>query len=430
MKAGWSIAPLMISAAVYSVGSGLFSTLLPLRLELMGFNGTEIGLVMTANMVGFILGCLATPAMLRSVGHVQTYSACTAVVVALTLAFEWVDSIALAAALRAFTGFAVAALSVVMESWLNALSTNENRGRVLTSYVLTLGLFYGLGQLAARDIDAMGHALLMIPAALIALSMIPLTAVRVQSPPLPKKVGIHLLTAFRISPTGALGAFATGLIATTFASVGVLLAPHYNLDQATIVYLLAASQIGGIVFQYPLGWFSDRLDRRYILLAMHIVVLIVSAAFILATPETPFWIFLVLFVGFAGFAEALYPISVAQANDRAKPQDYVAVSSNLLLLWAVGGGIGPLIGTPLLEQAGAPAFFWYVSGITLVLGLLTLWRILSKRRIDAETTLEEFQVYPTTSPAIYEFIPHKPLSPFPKGPEGKPSDGKPGESPP
>ena len=423
--AGWNIAPLMLSAAVYSVGSGLFSTLLPLRLELMGFSGEAIGLVITANMVGFILGCLATPAMLRSVGHVQTYSACSALVVALTLAFEWAEGVTLACVLRALTGFAVAALSVVMESWLNALSTNENRGRVLTFYVLTLGLFYGLGQLAARDVDASGHNLLIIASGLYALSLIPLTAVKVQSPSLPKKVAVHLLTAFRISPTGALGAFATGLIATTFASVGVLLAPHYGFDQATIVYLLAASQIGGIAFQYPLGWFSDRLDRRYILLAMHAVILIVSAAFILATPATPFWIFLVLFIGFGGFAEALYPISVAQANDRAKPQDYVAVSSNLLLLWAVGGGIGPLIGTPLLERAGAPAFFWYVGGITLVLGLLTLWRVLAKRRLDAETTLEEFVAYPTTSPAIYEMMPHKPLSPFPRGPERKPAELKP-----
>jgi len=419
--------PLLLSAAVYSIGSGLFSTLLPLRLELQGFTGEAIGLVMAANMAGFILGCLATPAMLRSVGHVQTYAACSALVVALTLAFEWADTLWLASLLRALAGFAVAALSVVMESWLNALSTNENRGRVLTSYVLTLGLFYGLGQLAARDLDASGHTLLMLTAGCFALSLIPLTAVRVQSPPLPKRVSIHLLTAFRISPTGALGAFATGLIATTFASVGVLLAPHYGFDQATIVYLLAASQIGGIAFQYPLGWASDRLDRRYILLAMHAVVLAASAVFILATPATPFWIFLVLFIAFSGFAEALYPISLAQANDRAKPQDYVAVSSNLLLLWAVGGGIGPLIGTPLLERAGAPAFFWYVSGITLVMGLLTLLRILTKRRLDAETTLEEFVVYPTTSPAVYEWVPHKPLSPFPKGPERKPESR---ESPP
>lgn len=417
---GWNIAPLLLSAAIYSVGSGLFATLLPLRLELQGFSGEAIGFVMAANMAGFILGCLATPAMLRSVGHVQTYSACSALAVALTLAFTWADTLWLAALLRALAGFAIAALSVVMESWLNALSTNENRGRVLTSYVLTLGLFYGLGQLAARDLDASGHDLLIIAAALAALSLIPLTAVKVQSPLLPKKVSLHLLTAFRISPTGALGAVATGLIATTFGAVGVLLAPHYGLDQAAIIYLLAASQIGGIAFQYPLGWLSDRLDRRYILLVMHGVILAVAAGFILATAATPFWLFLALFVLFGGFSEALYPISVAQANDRAKPQDYVAVSSNLLLLWAVGGAIGPLAATPLLENKGAAAFFWFIAIVTLVLGLLTLLRILIKRRIDAETSLEEFVVYPTTSPAVYEWVPHKPLSPFPRGPEKKP----------
>ncbi len=88
-------------------------------------------------------------------------------------------------------------------------------------------------------------------------------------------------------------------------------------------------------------------------------------------------------------------------------------------LQGLGGAVGPVIGTAAIDHAGPAAFFWYAAIISFLLGLFTFWRLLRRRRIDAATTLEEFQVYPTTSPAVYEWVPHTPLKA-----EGKP-DGKP-----
>lgn len=402
------IAPLLAATAVFSTGSGLFVTLLPLRLVGYGYEGEAIGLVVSSYMVGFIVGCLMTQPLLRSVGHIRTYAAFAALAAVIALALDWSSSLPVWLALRFAGGFASAALGIVTESWLNALSTNETRGRVLTVYVLTTGLFYGLGQLAARDFEAGGSRLLMAAAALYALSLVPLTAIRVESPKAPERMKLHLLHAFKVSPTGALGCLATGLIAMTFAGIGSFYGRSLGLSQADIVFLLAASQIGGIALQFPLGWLSDRVDRRWVLVFMHAALIVVSAGFIVAEAASPFWFLIVIFIGFGGFGEALYPVSVAQAADRAKPEEYVPVCSNLLMLWALGGALGPLAGTFAIERGGADAFFWYVAGISLALGLFTLLRLGRRSRL-ADSTLEEFVVYPTTTPAVYEWVPHTPL---------------------
>jgi len=403
------IAPLLISSALYSLGSGLFITLMPLRLDALGYTNELIGFVVTANMVGFIVGCLLTQPLIRSVGHIRTYAGFAAISAVTVLSHEWSDAPLAWILLRACNGFAVAALSIVTESWLNELSTNERRGSVLTGYVLTMGLFYGLGQLAASDFAASGSQLLVLTASLYAISMVPLTAVKVESPRAPARLKLHLLQAFKVSPSGAVGSFATGMIAMTFAGIGPLYGQAVGMTQATIAVLMAASQIGGMALQFPLGFASDRLDRRYVLIFMHVALILVAAGFIVSEGASPFWVMMALFAAFGGFSEALYPVSVAHANDRAKPDEYVAVSSNLLMLWALGGAIGPVIGTFTIDNGGPHAFFWYVALISLLLGLFTLWRVLRRRRLDAETTLEEFVVYPTTSPAVYEWVPHTPL---------------------
>ncbi len=405
----FGILPLFASAAVWSLGSGVFMTLQPLRLDAYGFSTEAIGLVVTANMLGFIVGCLLSQPVIASVGHIRAYAAFAAITTACTLGLEWSQGLLPWLLLRAAAGFATAALSVVTESWLNELTTNEKRGQTLTLYVLCMGLFYGLGQLGAQHFEPTGSRMLMITAGLYACSLVPLTAIKVLTPKPPKQVTLHLLYAFKVSPTGAVGSFATGMIAMTFAGIGPLYGQQVGMSLATIAFLMAASQIGGIALQFPLGWLSDRTDRRYVLVGMHLALIAVAVGFILMSAASPYWLLVLLFVSFGGFAEALYPVSVAHANDRASPEQYVSVSSNLLLFWALGGAVGPVIGTAAIEHAGPAAFFWYVAIISFLLGLFTFWRMLRRKRVDAATTLEEFQVYPTTSPAVYEWVPHTPL---------------------
>jgi MFS family permease len=409
-KRVWDVLPPLAGSALAASGSGLLHTLLPLRLLQLGYVPSDIGWVATAYSAGFLAGCMGTAVLIRSVGHVRAYGAFAAVAALTILAFDVFPPLPVMIALFVCTGIASSGLSVVTESWLSELSAPAWRGRLLTAYVLLLAGFYGLGQLMALGLDASGSRMLMIAAGCYVTALIPVSAIDVVSPTPPQTVRLDLTTAFRVSPVGAMSCLYTGLISSTFGSIGPLYATALGLRQPGMVLLMAAVQIGGLALQWPLGILSDRLDRRWVLVGMSLGAVAIAAAFIGLEPLTNLPLLLAMCAIFGGIAESFYPVGVAQANDRAEPDQYVPVSSNLLLLWGAGGAIGPILSTAALQRIGAGGFFWYMLVISACFTVFTVWRIWMVTRREGESC-EEFVPYPNppTSPALFEWVPFKKL---------------------
>lgn len=403
----WSIASPLAGGAIHAVGSGLFHTLIPLRLVAEGYGANTIGLVIGAEGAGFLIGCIGSKRLIRSVGEVRAYAALSAFSAALIMAWGFSPPLAILMLIQAAVGFANAGQSVVIESWMNAMVSNANRGRMLTLYVLVLGLFYGLGQLLATDIDPGGFPLLMIAAGLYTIALVPVTAVWVGEPQLHVQVGVKILHTFRISPIGALACLLTGLISSTFASIGPLYGLDLGFGQSQIVIMMAATQLGALFLQFPLGYLSDRLDRRAMMFWLSLVLAALCAAMVFLTIAMPFWIFLVAFSIFGGLTEIFYPLGVAHANDKADPEEFVTLSSNLLLIWAFGGTIGPAVITLGVEPFGAEIFFYYAIALTFAFAGFAFWR---QRRQPRARSREQFVAYPQTSPQVYEWAPHNPAA--------------------
>ncbi|MDI7862128.1 MFS transporter [Rhizobiaceae bacterium n13] len=396
----FSIASPLAGGALHAVGSGLFHTLLPLRLVQTGHSADAVGLVIMAEGAGFLVGCIASIRLVRSVGEVRAYAAFSASSAVLILALGGSPSLAAIMAIQSVIGFANAGQAVIIESWLNAMVPNEGRGKALTLYVLVIGLFYGLGQLLGREVDPAGHEMLMITAAFYALALVPVTAIWVGEPQLHAPVGIHVFRAFRTSPLGTLACLLTGLVSATFSSIGPLYGLGLGFSQDRIVILMAAVQLGALFLQFPLGYLSDRLDRRAMMLWLAVALVAVCGAFLFVTGETHFWLLIVLFSVFGGIAEIFYPLGVAHANDRAKPSEFVVLSSNLLLIWALGSTFGPMVAAAGVERLGPASFFWYAIGLTVLFAGVAIWRRASEPEV---VTRDEFVAYPQTSPAVYEW---------------------------
>ncbi len=404
----FSIASPLAGGALHAVGSGLFHTLLPLRLIAEGHGADAVGLVVGAEGAGFLLGCIGSVKLIRSVGEVRAYAALSATSAILIMSLGMQPHLAIFMVIQAVIGFSNAGQAVVIESWMNAMVSNKSRGRMLTLYVLLLGLFYGLGQLLAMDIDPAGLPVLMITAAFYVVALVPVTAIWVGEPQLPVPMGIKLFRTFRISPIGAIACLMTGLISSTFASIGPLYGLELKFSQQTIVLLMAATQLGALFLQFPLGYLSDRTDRRMMMLWLALTLAVVCAAFLLVGPTTPFWVFLILFSIFGGISEIFYPLGVAHANDRADPSEFVTLSSNLLLIWAFGGTIGPAIVTAGVAPYGTIVFFWYAIALSVLFTVYALWR---SHHQPAAKTREQFVAYPQTSPMVYEWTPHEDAEP-------------------
>ena len=418
----WRVAPPLISTALLMLGSGFMGSLLPLRFSAMGMSDGVIGLIATAEALGFLAGCLYAHKVIAAVGLERAYATFASVKSVAILGLYFADSVPTLAVLRCLIGINAAGLAIIVESWLNALVPNEQRGRVLTIYVLVYGLFFGVGQLFSQSLDVRGPELLLIAGIATTLALVPMVAIDVRAPVLPRRIKLEILKALRTSPVSVTACLLNGLILTAFTTVGPLFGARIGFDQQHIVLLMACVSLGGLFLQWPIGYFSDKIDRLHALIGLGVGILAVAAALVWAQQSMPFAALALLFGVFGGLAESLYAVGVAHANDRAPAADYVALSSTLLFVWALGSAVGPTAGTFAIQLITPRAFFVYVMVLTLVFTLFAVWR-LSRRKADPIVeSREEFLAYPQTSPEIYEWLPYhkdteREAQPVPQHPE-------------
>jgi len=402
----WRVAPPLVSTALIMLGAGVMGSLLPLRFSAMGLSPGVIGLIATAEALGFLFGCLYANKIIAPVGLERAYATFAGVKAVAILGLHFAHGVPMLAVLRFLIGLNAAGLSIIVESWLNALVPNEQRGRILTIYVLVYGLFFGAGQLLGQNLDVRGPELIFIAGMATTLALIPMVAIDVRAPVLPQRVRLDILKALRTSPASVLACLLNGLILTGFFTVGPLFGERIGFDQQHIVLLMACVSLGGLFLQWPIGYFSDKVDRLYALIGLGAGVLAVAAALATVDRQTPFLVLAGLFSIFGGLAESLYAVAVAHANDRAVSADYVALSSTLLFVWALGAAIGPTTGTYAIELIAPRAFFIYAFALTLAFTAFAIWRLYRRKVDQVVETREGFLTYPQTSPEIYAWLPY------------------------
>jgi len=377
-----SVAGVVLGIAVVAVGHGLLTVFVSVRLNLEGFSGPMIGMVVAAHSVGFLVGCLAAGRIIRRLGAIKSFATYGALMTAATLAFALAVDVAYWSALRFLTGFAVAGFFVIAEGWLNLKTPNALRGRVFGVYMITNKIAHGGGQLLLAVADPMGLVHFMISAVCFAFCFLPIAAIKGEAPSTEGAKSMRPLELWRASPVAVVACLAAGFNNTSVVGLGPVYAARSGLGTAEIALFAAALQFGNVLLQYPLGRLSDLGDRRRALL--------IAAggtaffAFVLALWSQPSLFWLVLFSAlYGGLSFTFYPIALAHAADRVSSDQMVATTSGLMLVWGTGSMIGPVVSATLMERFGPGALFGAVAVVTVMLVAFTAWRM--ARRPPAET---------------------------------------------
>jgi MFS family permease len=355
------------------LGAGLQSTLLGLRATLEGFPTPVTGAVMSCYYVGYLLGTVIAPPLLREVGHIRVFVALAAgASVAILVQGCFVNPFAWGT-MRAVSGLCFAGIYVVAESWLNDRASIANRGRLFAVYMLVLYVGLGGAQFLLVLSNPRTPALFMLVSALISLAMVPLVVSAQQVPEraAPRKVRIRDL--YRNSPLGVVAITASALISSIIFSMGPVYARLSGFDTSGVATFMAVSILAAVVTQYPVGRLSDRMDRRTVIAGVCTLATIVAAS-IVAFPEMPRSIFLTLTAAFSGLVLTLYSLSVSHVNDKLEPEQMVAASSALLLVSGSAAVVGPVLEGSLLAAFGARAYFATLATLTGALAVYDLWR--------------------------------------------------------
>jgi MFS family permease len=402
----WRVVPPLISTALMYIGAGALSSLLPLRFSALGFSPAQIGLLAAFEAAGFLVGCLNAHKIIRPVGLERAYATFAGLKAVAILSLHFASWLPVLALIRFLIGLNAAGLSVIVESWLNALVANSLRGRVLTIYVLVIGLFFGIGQLLGERLVVTGPDFLFIAGMATTLALVPLASINVRAPESSRRVTLDILGALRTSPASVLACLLNGLVLTAFLTVGPLFGQRIGLPQDRILELMACVSLGGLVLQWPIGYLSDKIDRLYALIGLAAGTLGVSVFLSTVHAGTAFVLLALAFAVFGGMAESLYAMGVAHANDRARSNDHVALSSSLLFVWSVGAAIGPATGSFVIQLTHPQAFFIYAGSLALAYALFGIWRLSRRPRYRRGEAREEFHSYPHTSPEVYNWAPY------------------------
>lgn len=352
------VSTVVLSMALVAVGNGVLTTLVPMRLHAAGVGGSEIGLIVTAYAAGMLAGCLGSGSVVRRVGHIRAYSAFASLHAVCALLMGAGEQPVAWLALRAVAGFAVTAMFIVTQSWLNAITATEHRGRVMALFYVSFTASTGAGAWLAGRLGASGPEPFGVAAAVFAVSVTLIALTRLEAPPPPRRSRVDVRAVWAVSPLGLVGVFASGALGMTFVGIGPAWGALEGIEPAVIGTLMACTQGGNLAIQWPLGWLSDRIDRRYVIFVAAALVLASSASVLLLGVGALVPVALA-FAVFGGAAESLYALSTAQANDHAGADDYVTVTSTLLVAWSVGATLGPMLGTAAMQAGGPGGLFVY-----------------------------------------------------------------------
>lgn len=396
-----TVSAIMISVFLMGTGTALQGSAVSLRGGIAGFSDTILGVIMSANYVGLILGSLLAPALIRGVGYVRTFAAFASIGSASAIAHVLLINPYVWILFRGATGFCLAVMLVVVESWLNACSSSSNRGRILSVYsVVYLGSM-GAGQPLLGVFSPAQFEIFGVTTILISFCLVPLALMQVSGTAPAKREPPQILETLRRSPLAGSGIMVAGVITGATWSLAPRYGQQLGMGDGRIGLLMLLVSLGTLALQWPLGWVSDRRDRRQAIL-WSVGLAFLASGLIALTRSTGVFLFVSMFL-FGGFGMPLYSLSIALANDQLSREEMVRAAGAIVIYYGLGSAIGPFVGGAFMSWVGPAGLFLFMSVVLAVLAAFAALRVtvipyLPRRR---ET---HYRPYPATTAVIFQLL--------------------------
>jgi MFS family permease len=403
------ISALLLSNAFLLLGHGLLLTLLPIAASTAGFSDTQVALTGSAYFLGFVSGCLATPYMLKRVGHIRSFAVLATCYSVVILIFPLLPEFYSWMILRFFIGVAISGLYMIIESWLNGSSDAKSRGSILSVYTTLNFVMVMSGQQLLNLGNTQDWMLFGLAAIFVSIAIIPVSLTLSAAPAAIHQVKVNIFKVWQHSHIALIGAVVTGLVTGAFWSLAPIYAKDNGFESSQLAAFVSATVLGGACFQLPLGKISDRFDRRTVLMYLALAGATVSLLFVgLPYVVTTFggWPAAISAFFWGGTCMTLYAICLAHANDNATSDDFVEISSAMLITLGLSSAIGAPLASVAMSLMGANGLYAFTSVCLITFFIIVVLRRRSHELpFDLETKDNFRAVTEMTGPAAFEMDP-------------------------
>jgi MFS family permease len=375
---------LFLGMFMLMVGNGLQGTLLGIRGGLENFSTFHMSIVMSAYFLGFLGGSRLAPEMIRRVGHVRVFAALGSTISAVLILYPVMPEVWAWTLGRVVIGFCFSGVYVTAESWLNNAATNENRGQSLSVYMLAQmsGIVVAQGILSIGDVS--GYVLFIIPSVLVSLAFAPILLSVSPTPAFETTRPMSIRNLVKISPFASVGMFLLGGVFAAQFGMTAVYGTQAGLSVGQISLLVSVIYIAALAAQYPIGWASDRMDRRILIIGL--AALGGVGALLSALSGGNYYTILVGAAIVGGTSNPLYALYIAYANDFLEHEDMPAASAGFIFINGVGAIMGPMLLGYVMGVFGE-AYFWVVIALLmLAMAAYGLVRVLQR---PSDTAVED-----------------------------------------
>ena len=353
-----------VIAASFGVGLA-FGIGFPLTsLTLEGWDAPKwvLGVAGAAPAVAVMMVLPFLPSLVSRVGAVPAI-ACGCLIAALGfIALSTVTSSAAWIAIRFVMSAGIALPWLVGETWINTVSTEGTRGRIIALYAIAFFSGFAVGPAL---LSVLGDGLLPFVAGALAtvLAGVPIVLARNLAPDLTHGEAIETRAALSLAPIGMIGGFIGGFAEISYISLLPNVALASGASEADALHLLTMLTIGGGLLQFPLGWLADKFNKASIsmLLALSFVVISAFLPWVLGRPLlAPTMAF---FLG--GIVLGFYTVGLSVVGEQVSAKDIAAANAAFLVMYQAGAILGPF-------AAGLAMSFDPVSGFIATVSVLML----------------------------------------------------------
>jgi len=353
-----SLIAILSSVAAYGMGMGLTLPLLSLMLERMGVAGSVNGMNLATAGLAALVVTPFVPGWIRRFGTAEFLAASLVIAAISLIAIYMVPSLWLWFPVRFVLSAALNGLFVVTEYWINRLADEHNRGRFIAVYAICMSGSFGIGPTILQVIGTHGFAPFGMGAALLLLALAPALAARRTAPQIEERETGSILSVLGLAPVAFTAAFVFGAIDAGMVGLLPVYAVRMGYDEAAAALIVTAIAAGSILFQLPLGYLADRMNRRT-LLALCASTGVVGTALVPLTISTPALLYFVLAI-WGGLILGVYSVGLTLLGEQVKSGRLATANAGYVMFYCFGLLLGP-------AAEGVALDLWNPHGLLVVL---------------------------------------------------------------